>query len=142
MPYIGTCFRFYTQMRVQKKKNKSFAYRIYSHFSQQCPVGALSMVFVFNLHLLYFWPKLYNNIPQCLVSSSMLILHFNSSNACHFDKRIICFSLVLPLNCALILQIVRKVFEGYPTMHELHMPYIHPLHTYIVHTCIARLLMA
>ena len=31
MPYIGTCFRFYTQMRVQKK---AFAYRIYSHFTQ------------------------------------------------------------------------------------------------------------
>ena len=35
MPYIGTCFRFYTQMRVQKQ-NKAFAYRIYSHFTQQC----------------------------------------------------------------------------------------------------------
>ena len=35
MPYIGTCFRFYTQMRVQKK-TKAFAYRIYSHFTQQC----------------------------------------------------------------------------------------------------------
>jgi hypothetical protein len=33
MPYIGTCFRFYTQMRVQ---TKAFAYRIYSHFTQQC----------------------------------------------------------------------------------------------------------
>ena len=33
--YIGTCFRFYTQMRVQKN-NKAFAYRIYSHFTQQC----------------------------------------------------------------------------------------------------------
>jgi hypothetical protein len=41
--------------------------------------------------------------------------------------RIICFSLVLPLNCALILQIVRKVFEGYSTMHELHT--LHTLHT-------------
>ena len=30
--YIGTCFRFYTQMRVEKK---TFAYRIYSHFTQQ-----------------------------------------------------------------------------------------------------------
>ena len=36
MPYIGTCFRFYMQMRVQKN-NKAFAYRIYSHFTQQCP---------------------------------------------------------------------------------------------------------
>ena len=35
MPYIGTCFRFYTQMRVQKN-SKAFAYRIYSHFTQQC----------------------------------------------------------------------------------------------------------
>ena len=35
MPYIGTCFRFYTQMRVEKR-NKAFAYRIYSHFTQQC----------------------------------------------------------------------------------------------------------
>ena len=35
MPYIGTCFRFYMQMRVQKN-NKAFAYRIYSHFTQQC----------------------------------------------------------------------------------------------------------
>ena len=35
MPYIGTCFRFYMQMRVQKT-NKAFAYRIYSHFTQQC----------------------------------------------------------------------------------------------------------
>ena len=35
MPYIGTCFRFYTQMQVQKN-NKAFAYRIYSHFTQQC----------------------------------------------------------------------------------------------------------
>ena len=34
MPYIGTCFRFYTQMRVEKKK--AFAYRIYSQFTQQC----------------------------------------------------------------------------------------------------------
>ena len=25
--YIGTCFRFYTQMRVEKK-NKAFAYRV------------------------------------------------------------------------------------------------------------------
>ena len=27
MPYTGTCFRFYTQMRVEKK-NKAFAYRV------------------------------------------------------------------------------------------------------------------
>ena len=33
--HIGTCFRFYTQMRVEKK-NKAFAYKIYSHFTQQC----------------------------------------------------------------------------------------------------------
>ena len=32
--YKGTCFRFYTQRRVEK--NKAFAYRIYSHFTQQC----------------------------------------------------------------------------------------------------------
>ena len=32
---IGTCFRFYTQMRVEKT-HKAFAYRIYSHFTQQC----------------------------------------------------------------------------------------------------------
>ena len=31
--YIGTCFRFYTQMQVEKK---AFAYRIFSHFTQQC----------------------------------------------------------------------------------------------------------
>ena len=31
---IGTCFRFYMQMRVEKK-TKAFAYRIYSHFTQQ-----------------------------------------------------------------------------------------------------------
>ena len=35
MPFIGTCFRFYTEMRVEKT-NKAFAYRIYSHFTQQC----------------------------------------------------------------------------------------------------------
>ena len=35
MPYIGTCCRFYTHMQVQKK-HKAFAYRIYSHFTQQC----------------------------------------------------------------------------------------------------------
>ena len=35
MPSIGTCFRFYTQMRVEKT-HKAFAYRIYSHFTQQC----------------------------------------------------------------------------------------------------------
>ena len=40
MPYIGTCFRFYTQMRVQTK-NKAFAYRIYSHFTQQCTNNGL-----------------------------------------------------------------------------------------------------
>ena len=34
MPSLGTCFRFYTQMRVEKKK--AFAYRIHSHFTQQC----------------------------------------------------------------------------------------------------------
>ena len=34
MPYIGTCFRFYMQMRVENI-NKAFAYRIYSHFTQQ-----------------------------------------------------------------------------------------------------------
>ena len=47
---IGTCFRFYMQMRLDiqalvldfirkcgwKKKNKAFAYRIYSHLTQQC----------------------------------------------------------------------------------------------------------
>ena len=31
----GTCFRFYMQMRVEKT-HKAFAYRIYSHFTQQC----------------------------------------------------------------------------------------------------------
>ena len=36
--HIGTCFRFYTQMQVEKK-NKAFAYRIYSHFTQQCSVS-------------------------------------------------------------------------------------------------------
>ena len=41
MPYIGTCFRFYTQMRVQKN-NKAFAYRIYSHFTQQCILGEIA----------------------------------------------------------------------------------------------------
>ena len=35
MPSIGTCFRFYKQMQVEKK-NKAFAYKIYSHFTQQC----------------------------------------------------------------------------------------------------------
>ena len=46
--HIGTCFRFYTQMlyiqaivldfirKCRWKKNKAFAYRIYSHFTQQC----------------------------------------------------------------------------------------------------------
>ena len=29
------CFRFYTQMRVEIN-NKAFAYKIYSHFTQQC----------------------------------------------------------------------------------------------------------
>ena len=33
--HIHNCFRFYTQMRVEKK-NKAFAYRIYSHCTQQC----------------------------------------------------------------------------------------------------------
>ena len=33
--YICTWFRFYTQMRVEKPP-KAFAYRIYSHFTQQC----------------------------------------------------------------------------------------------------------
>ena len=32
---IRTCFRFYTQMQVEKN-NKAFAYKIYSHFTQQC----------------------------------------------------------------------------------------------------------
>ena len=32
---IGTCFRFYMQMRVEKNP-KAFAYRTYSHFTQQC----------------------------------------------------------------------------------------------------------
>ena len=32
---IGTCFRFYMQMRVENN-NKTFAYRIYSHLTQQC----------------------------------------------------------------------------------------------------------
>ena len=32
---IRTCFRFHMQMRVEKKPN-AFAYRIYSHFTQQC----------------------------------------------------------------------------------------------------------
>ena len=35
--YIGTCFSFYAQMRVEKKP-KAFAYRIYSHFTQQCMI--------------------------------------------------------------------------------------------------------
>ena len=35
MPSIGTCFKFYTEMRVDQK-NKAFAYRSYSHFTQQC----------------------------------------------------------------------------------------------------------
>ena len=33
--HIGTCFRFYMQMWVENN-NKAFAYRIYSHFTQQC----------------------------------------------------------------------------------------------------------
>ena len=43
---IGTCFRFYTQMQVENN-NKAFAYRIYSHFTQQCPIGN------------HFYPKLH-----------------------------------------------------------------------------------
>ena len=43
--HIGTCFRFYTQMQVEKKKKKAFAYKIYSHFTQQCR----------QLHLGNFW---------------------------------------------------------------------------------------
>ena len=42
--YIGTCFRFHTQMRVEKKK--AFAYRIYSHFTQQCPGLNISLFLV------------------------------------------------------------------------------------------------
>ena len=38
--HIGTCFRFYTQMRVEKNK-KAFAYRIYSRFTQQCIIELL-----------------------------------------------------------------------------------------------------
>ena len=43
MPSIGTCFRFYTQMRVEKT-NKAFAYKIYSHFTQQCTLAVLGGV--------------------------------------------------------------------------------------------------
>ena len=42
---VGTCFRFYTQMRVEKT-NKAFAYRIYSHFTQQC--GLARRVWIFS----------------------------------------------------------------------------------------------
>ena len=33
MPYIGTCFRFYTQMRVQKKKHLHIEFIVTSHNS-------------------------------------------------------------------------------------------------------------
>ena len=39
--HIGTCFRFYTQMQVEKK-TKAFAYKIYSHFTQHCMFCQLS----------------------------------------------------------------------------------------------------
>ena len=45
--HIGTCFRFYTQMRMEKK-TKAFAYRIYSHFTKQC--SPLSAYPFFGLH--------------------------------------------------------------------------------------------
>ena len=34
MPYIGTCFRFYTQMRVQKKKHLHIEFIVTSHNSE------------------------------------------------------------------------------------------------------------
>ena len=35
MPYIGTCFRFYTQMRVEKKKHLHIEFIVTSHNSDE-----------------------------------------------------------------------------------------------------------
>ena len=62
---IDTCFRFYTQMRVEKK-HKTFAYKIYSHFTQQC-----NCFHVLDLENL-----------QEQVSKSILVLNFDCLNKC------------------------------------------------------------
>ena len=48
MPPIGTCFRFYMQMWVEKK---AFAYRIYSHFTQQCMYIILSSILMKKMYV-------------------------------------------------------------------------------------------
>ena len=77
MPYIGTCFRFYTQLRVQKQ-NKAFAYRIYSHFTQQCKWIQVPKYFFMNQFpsILYFLRAFFCN-QICFVL--FMSLTFNTS---------------------------------------------------------------
>ena len=64
MPYIGACFRFYTQIRVEKK-NKAFAYRVpiadYNYL--QCIVGF--------------------SLPIDINSVSFMEIYIKGQNFCH-----------------------------------------------------------
>ena len=57
--HIGTCFRFYSQKRVEKK-TKVFAYKIYSHFTQQCILSAYQLFerFVTKEFTIIYFPNL------------------------------------------------------------------------------------
>ena len=77
--HIGTCFRFYTQMRVEKK-TKAFAYKIYSHFTQQCRIlissialGAKYSFYVKSIetHARAFFKVIIFSIASVCVSSNL-----------------------------------------------------------------------
>ena len=64
---IGTCFRFYTQKRVEKK-TKAFAYRIYSHFTQQWTI----LLFVELINGTYLRMYIFDFLIMIIVQWSLL----------------------------------------------------------------------
>ena len=77
--YIGTWFTFYSQIGVENK-NKAFAYRIYSHFTQQCGLTYRELR-----------EKKITHIPG------------NSSPAQHFDQSSVPLSIIFSACCLLCL---------------------------------------
>ena len=70
MPSIGTCFRFYTQMRVQKK-TKAFAYKTYNSLHNSESFGAFLENMNFNT-LLFLGGVIGSKMPRfCLFGETI-----------------------------------------------------------------------
>ena len=83
---IGTCVRFYTQMlyiqalvrRCGWKKNKAFAYRIYSHFTQQCEHSVI-LYLITNLVKVKVIDKSWKTKKDVTVSMHKVFVYFGLS---------------------------------------------------------------